>query len=63
MEERIRSATFLSEFDELVGFLFDGFFTNGSIVEEIPSDLILPVINKTMVDNYLYYNYYFFWCS
>lgn len=55
VEERIRSATFLSDFDELLGFLFDGFFTNGTTVEEIPSDLILPVINKTMVGNYSSY--------
>lgn len=50
MQERIRSATFLSEFDDLLGFLFDGFFTNGTTVEEIPSDLIIPIINKTMVN-------------
>jgi len=50
VHERIRSATFLSEYhDNVLGFLFDGFFTNGTIVEEIPSDLILPIINKTMV--------------
>lgn len=49
VQERIRSATFLSEYDDLLGFLFDGFFTNGAVVEEIPSDLIIPIINKTMV--------------
>lgn len=50
VQERIRSATFLSEYhNDLLGFLFDGFFTDGTIVEEIPSDLILPIINKTMV--------------
>lgn len=54
LQERIRSATFLSEFDELLGFLFDGFFSNGTIVEQIPSDLILTVINKTMVGNHLH---------
>ncbi|XP_060834523.1 queuine tRNA-ribosyltransferase accessory subunit 2 [Rhopalosiphum padi] len=49
VQERIRSATFLSEYhDDVIGFLFDGFFTDGSIVEEIPSDLILPIVNKTM---------------
>lgn len=59
VQERIRSATFLSEFDELLGFLFDGFFCNGTTVEQIPCDLILPVINKTMVGNHLCYSYYF----
>lgn len=50
INERIRSASFLSEFnDDILGFLFDGFFTNGLIVEEIPCDLILPIIDKTMV--------------
>lgn len=50
VQERIRSATFLSEYqNDVLGFLFDGFFTDGSIVEEIPSDLILPIVNKTMV--------------
>lgn len=50
LQERIRSATFLSEYhDNLLGFVFDGFFTDGTIVEEIPSDLIVPIINKTMV--------------
>lgn len=49
VQERIRSATFLSEYqNDVLGFLFDGFFTDGSIVEEIPSDLILPIVNKTM---------------
>lgn len=57
VQERIRSATFLSEFDELLGFLFDGFFSNGTTVEQIPSDLIIPVIDKTMVGSYLYYLY------
>jgi len=47
IQERIRSALFLSEFDVL-GFLFDGFFTNGTNVNTIPSDLILPVVKKTM---------------
>lgn len=49
VQERIRSAKFLSEYDGLLGFLFDGFFTNGTVVEEISSDLIIPIINKTMV--------------
>lgn len=50
VQERIRSATFLSEYcDDILGFLFDGFFTDGTIVEEISSDLILPIISKTMV--------------
>jgi len=50
VQERIRSATFLSEnHDDVLGFLFDGFFTDGTIAEEIPSDLILPIIDKTMV--------------
>jgi len=50
VEERIRSATFLSEYHEnVLGFLFDGFFTDGTIAEEIPTDLILPIIDKTMV--------------
>ncbi|XP_022171479.1 queuine tRNA-ribosyltransferase accessory subunit 2 [Myzus persicae] len=49
VQERIRSATFLSEYhNDILGFLFDGFFTDGAIVEEIPSDLILPIIDKTM---------------
>jgi len=48
IQERIRSALFLSEFDVL-GFLFDGFFTNGTNVNTIPSDLILPIVKKTMV--------------
>ncbi|KAL4112322.1 hypothetical protein QTP88_016134 [Uroleucon formosanum] len=49
VQERIRSATFLSEYcDDILGFLFDGFFTDGTIVEEISSDLILPIISKTM---------------
>lgn len=49
VKERIRSATYLSEHNDVFGFLFDGFFTNGSTVNEIPSDLILPIINETMV--------------
>lgn len=49
LQERIRSAKFLSEFDNVLGFLFDGFFTNGTIVEDISSDLILPIIDETMV--------------
>lgn len=49
IQERIRSATFLSEYNEILGFLFDGFFTDGTIVEEISSDEIIPVIKRTMV--------------
>lgn len=49
VKERIRSAKYLAEYNDVLGFLFDGFFTNGSIVEEIPSDLIMPVIDETMV--------------
>lgn len=49
IQERIRSATFLSEYNEVLGFLFDGFFTDGSIIEEIPSNEIIPVVNQTMV--------------
>lgn len=56
VQERIRSATFLSEYNEILGFLFDGFFTNGLTVEEIPSDLIIPIIDKTMV----IFNFFFF---
>jgi len=48
VQERIRSATFLSEYNEILGFLFDGFFTDGLTVEDITSDLIIPVIDKTM---------------
>lgn len=48
-QERIQSAKFLSEHNDLLGFLFDGFFTDGSTVEKIPSDLILPIVNTTMV--------------
>lgn len=53
VQERIRSASFLSEYDDILGFLFDGFFTNGTIVEDISSDLIIPIINKTMVFTFL----------
>jgi hypothetical protein len=49
IQERIRSATFLSEYNDLLGFLFDGFFTDGTVVEDIPGNLILPIVNKTMV--------------
>lgn len=49
IQERIRSATFLSECNDLLGFLFDGFFTDGTMVENIPGDIVLPIINKTMV--------------
>lgn len=49
VKERIRSVTFLSEYDDILGFLFDGFFTNGTSVDLIPSDFVLPVIEKTMV--------------
>lgn len=49
VQERIRSATFLSEHNDLLGFLLDGFFTDGLTVENIPSDLIIPIIDKTMV--------------
>lgn len=49
IKERIRSAMFLAEHDDVLGYLFDGFFTDGATVEEIPSDVILPIINKTMV--------------
>ncbi|XP_025420576.1 queuine tRNA-ribosyltransferase accessory subunit 2, partial [Sipha flava] len=48
IQERIRSATFLSEYNDLLGFLFDGFFTDGTVVEDIPGNLILPIVNKTM---------------
>lgn len=41
----------------MLGFLFDGFFTDGTIVEDIPSDLIIPVIEKTMVLNMSYLRY------
>lgn len=51
VQERIRSAMFLAEYDDVLGYLFDGFFTDGATVEEIPSDVILPIINKTMVSN------------
>lgn len=58
--ERIRSAMFLSEYNEVLGFLFDGFFTDGSIIEEIPSDEIIPVVKQTMVlivNAYIYFQW------
>lgn len=57
--ERIRSATFLSEYNEVLGFLFDGFFTDGSMVEEISNDEIIPVVKQTMVlivNAYIFFN-------
>jgi len=67
VQERIQSATFLSEYHEdVLGFLFDGFFTDGNIVEEISSDLILPIIDKTMVliiKTLLYFAYLNFICT
>lgn len=61
IQERIKSASFLSEYNDLLGFLFDGFFTDGRTVNEIPRDLIIPVVDKTMVNflqNFTLFNRY-----
>ncbi|VVC39525.1 Hypothetical protein CINCED_3A003492 [Cinara cedri] len=48
VKERIRSAKYLAEYNDVLGFLFDGFFTDGSTVEDIPCDIVMPVITETM---------------
>ncbi|XP_050422309.1 queuine tRNA-ribosyltransferase accessory subunit 2 isoform X1 [Adelges cooleyi] len=47
IEERIRSAQFLSGFDVL-GYMFDGFANDGTSTEFIPSDVVQSVINETI---------------